>query len=313
MISFKRFLLEHSNSYKYALSEIERLKNIAKANQAQIFIEHIPLLRTVLSNFGDEKSRIAFVNEIMHIVLGESGMELSQCLNLTMRDEELSARLRTVNPDDYPSIEYSPEWGFSPETAGMAFLYPQYEYEDKVCVKPGGVFLDCGACAGEVSVWANERVGSRGAVYAFEPSERVFSLLKKNLVRFAPQVHAYQFALGKERGTCAFSEDNAPWSRRAQGASFLVNEESIDAFCKEVGVKPTFIKMDIEGAECDALKGAAETIRCYEPDLAICVYHKPEDMYLVGNIILDICNKYTFYFKKHHPQWEGVLYATVNK
>lgn len=312
MISLKRFILEHSDSYKNALTEIERLKKNSSYQAIEMFSANISSLHTILEMFGDEKSRVAFANEIMHIILGQSGMELSQCLNITMRDEQLKKRLLSVDPNNFPEIEYFPEWGFTPETAGMAFLYPQYEYEDKVWVKPGGIFLDCGACAGEVSVWASKKVGPQGAVYAFEPSERVFSLLKKNLVTFAPNVHAYQVALGQGGGKCAFSEDNAPWSRRALGSNYLVDEVSIDDFCSEVGIEPTFIKMDIEGAECDALKGAEKTIQRYKPDLAICVYHKPEDMFMVGSIIFDICKEYTFYFRKHHPVWESVLYATVN-
>ncbi len=45
------------------------------------------------------------------------------------------------------------------------------------------------------------------------------------------------------------------------------------------GFRPTFISMDIEGSELEALEGAEETIRESRPDLAICVYHSPNHLW----------------------------------
>ncbi len=55
-----------------------------------------------------------------------------------------------------------------------------------------------------------------------------------------------------------------------------------------LGNRPvTFIKMDIEGSELAALRGAERIIRQQRPKLAICVYHKPEDMWEIPNFILN--------------------------
>ncbi len=72
----------------------------------------------------------------------------------------------------------------------------------------------------------------------------------------------------------------------------------------------TFIKMDIEGAEYEALKGCEETIRNKKPKLAICVYHKPEDIFVLPKLILDYCEEYKLYLRHYSiAAAETVLYA----
>ena len=61
----------------------------------------------------------------------------------------------------------------------------------------------------------------------------------------------------------------------ADGDGDILEVDAIDNVL--AGGRATFIKMDIEGAELDALKGAEKTIRAWRPLLAICAYHKPED------------------------------------
>ena len=79
---------------------------------------------------------------------------------------------------------------------------------------------------------------------------------------------------------------------------------------KNTGLIPTFIKMDIEGYELKALIGAKESIRKYRPRLAVCVYHKAEDIFDVSKCILDIHNDYKLYFRSYHmASTEAVLYA----
>ena len=72
----------------------------------------------------------------------------------------------------------------------------------------------------------------------------------------------------------------------------------------------TFIKMDIEGAEYEALKGAERIIREQKPKLAICVYHKPEDIWELPELILEFNESYKFYLRHYSYQDnETVLYA----
>lgn len=92
-----------------------------------------------------------------------------------------------------------------------------------------------------------------------------------------------------------------------------VNCIRLDDWFKENNVEPTFIKMDIEGAEVGALKGAAEAIKRLKPKLAICLYHKLTDMWEVPLLIKSMVPEYKLYCRKHHIRNEFVLYAAVPK
>ena len=65
----------------------------------------------------------------------------------------------------------------------------------------------------------------------------------------------------------------------------------------DVEETPTFIKMDIEGAEKDAIKGCKQTIVKYHPKLAICIYHGYEDIWKIPSMIFDMNPNYKFYLR----------------
>ena len=65
--------------------------------------------------------------------------------------------------------------------------------------------------------------------------------------------------------------------------------------------KATFIKMDIEGSELEALKGAKNQIMNYSPRLAICVYHKREDLITIPQYIKKLVPEYKLYLRAHFP------------
>lgn len=73
---------------------------------------------------------------------------------------------------------------------------------------------------------------------------------------------------------------------------------------------PTFIKFDIEGAENEALIGSTDIIRRRKPKLAICAYHKIDDIYKLPRTIIGIRNDYKFALRQHvYGRSEMVLYA----
>lgn len=79
--------------------------------------------------------------------------------------------------------------------------------------------------------------------------------------------------------------------------------------CAE-GKNVSFIKLDIEGAELEALKGAQETIRKYRPTLAISIYHKPHDIVDLPEYIKSLVPEYKLYIRNYHfDLTEAVLYA----
>ncbi len=80
--------------------------------------------------------------------------------------------------------------------------------------------------------------------------------------------------------------------------------------CKDA----TFIKMDIEGSEMEALLGAENTIKKNKPKLAICIYHSDEDMLRIIEYIHSIVPEYDLYVR-HHSMYsvETVLYAVMGR
>jgi len=70
------------------------------------------------------------------------------------------------------------------------------------------------------------------------------------------------------------------------------------------------IKMDIEGAELEAIKGARNTISNSRPGLAISAYHTPDDLWRLGLEINDIVEDYDFFLRCHaYSSFDTVLYA----
>ena len=90
------------------------------------------------------------------------------------------------------------------------------------------------------------------------------------------------------------------------------DEVEVRALDEVVDGKVTFIKMDIEGAELQALFGAEKTIKKYKPKLAICIYHRLEDILEIPAYIHSIVPEYKFYIRHYSfSTSETVLYATI--
>ena len=77
-----------------------------------------------------------------------------------------------------------------------------------------------------------------------------------------------------------------------------------------VGCSPTYIKMDIEGSELDAIAGARAVVESSLPVLAICVYHQHDHLWRIPAAIRDISDRYRFYLRPHMLEaWDLVCYA----
>lgn len=104
---------------------------------------------------------------------------------------------------------------------------------------------------------------------------------------------------------------NPPLNRNSSEQEFLVNAISIDEYVKENNVpKIDFIKMDIEGAETQALIGAKETLIQFRPQLAISIYHSNNDLQDIPIYLSNILKDYVFKIGQYSPDNdETILYA----
>ena len=83
---------------------------------------------------------------------------------------------------------------------------------------------------------------------------------------------------------------------------------SLDSFFVDLPL--SFIKLDVEGMEYDTLLGARQTIAQYRPKIAVCVYHKPDDLFRIYSLLRDINPDYMFKLRHHSSLlMETVLYC----
>jgi FkbM family methyltransferase len=149
-------------------------------------------------------------------------------------------------------------------------------------IAPGAVAFDVGANVGAYALLLGHAVGAAGRVYAFEPSPVAFAGLREHirLNRLADRVTAVHCAVGAEVATLPFivastaGEGRLAPDARLDGA-LQVPVTTIDAFCERERVTPDFIKIDVEGAELDVLRGARETIGRTRGRLALFVELHP--------------------------------------
>ena len=74
--------------------------------------------------------------------------------------------------------------------------------------------------------------------------------------------------------------------------------------------RPTFIKLDIEGFEIDALRGGRETIRRHGPVIAVCVYHFQDHLWKIPLLLREWRNDYALFLRPHNEEgWDLVCYA----
>lgn len=188
-----------------------------------------------------------------------------------------------------------------------------YGYKDgifDVTVKKGDVIIDAGAWIGDFSAYA----AVKGAItYAFEPVEENFQLLCKTADMNNGIIVPVKKGLSNNTGEITIwtdKEEHADSSFIRKEKDNMIGEKiaviTLDEFVEENKLKKVdFIKADIEGAEREMLKGAANTLKTFKPKLAICTYHLPDDPEVLERLILDANPDYKIVHLRHK------LFATV--
>ena len=183
----------------------------------------------------------------------------------------------------------------------------QYFDKDLIANIPNIKFVDGGGYVGDTLPTIIKNFPDFEKIYCIEPNDLHLSIAKRNFSKYQ-NIEFINCGLGKEKISSTKQDDlqnNCAHDYQAQEINTidnLINEE-VD-----------FIKMDIEGAEQDAIEGAKNTIKKYSPILAICIYHKAEDWYKIPQKVLDINPHYKIYLR-HYMEgiFETVMYFIPNK
>lgn len=131
-------------------------------------------------------------------------------------------------------------------------------YEMYRQLQPGDVVVDAGAFPGDYALFAARQVGEDGFVYAFEPEEKNRRILERNIRKSGfRNIEVIPKGLWNEQTTLCLNAQGVASTVKAEGAE-TIEVINLDQFVRERGLqKLDVLKMDIEGAELEALEGAA--------------------------------------------------------
>ena len=167
----------------------------------------------------------------------------------------------------------------------------------------GDIVLDCGA---NVGVYAKTALASGAKlVVAIEPAAENIECLRRNLAEeiAAGKVIVYPKGVWDKDDLLELHRDPKNSARDSlfnlEGKAIntiQVPLTTIDKLVAELKLnRVDFIKMDIEGAERNAVLGAKETLRKFKPRMALCVYHRPNDPIAIPRAVLDLAPGYHVY------------------
>ena len=285
--------------------------------------------------FITESSRVARKLQIFEQLYLPHEEKIRLTAQLLKSPEDATLLINTLLPLKTRSFFYS-------QTAS----YPVY-FHPAASPRPGDIVISGGVSANAFSeLKICQAVGNGGKVYAFEPdpdgvrgAREIFSKhpdvknieivplglwRKTEIVTFVSGL-GHSSYVKESAEHCRSAEKHQIKSGAAKDAASQTQAEitlpmtSIDEFVKERGLnRLDFIKLDIEGSELAALEGARQSFLTFAPRFAICIYHKPEDIWTIPQFIKDLEKdglRYELYFGLHSqsPFSEMILYGSPIK
>ena len=188
-----------------------------------------------------------------------------------------------------------------------------YFPHDLVELRRDETFVDCGGFDGDTLRAFLDQVGGQFEdAYVFEPDPRNLVKLETALGSLSgsvrSRVHLEGLAIGKTRGSVGLRLSDAASSVVDLG-DVVVPREPLDLVLE--GRALTYLKMDIEGAEVDALEGGRELISTHRPVLAISAYHLQDHLWTIPLVVDSFVKRYRYHYRRYgrQPNDDLVLYA----
>jgi FkbM family methyltransferase len=188
----------------------------------------------------------------------------------------------------------------------------QYIAPDIIKYHKNEVVVDAGAYTGDTLKLIVD--GFRGKVleyHAFEPNPSSLLKLTAEVAKLSnslqKRVFIHPFALSNRDGYNNFLLDEESSRTDIAGSTKIVTHR-LDSIKAVRGV--TFVKVDVEGAELDFLRGARAILRRYAPTVAVCMYHRFSDLWSIPALLSRALPNHRYFLREHgRDGWESVFYA----
>ena len=187
---------------------------------------------------------------------------------------------------------------------GFTDLQHRQYFEEFLQLEPSGeVFVDVGGYDAYTTLEFINRCPNYLAVHVFEPESKNMTVIQGRL-KECPNVHLHLCGLSNIPQILRFSA-NGSASQISEDGELEIRVVRLDDVLHE---KATFIKMDVEGAELQALEGAKRVIIADHPRLAVSVYHRVDDFWRIPELILSYQKEFKIYLR-HYT--EGVTESVM--
>jgi len=196
-----------------------------------------------------------------------------------------------------------------PDPAWMADYRVRFEdqyFEDFLGLH-GETFVDAGGYDGDTTEQFCRRVPDYRKVHFFEPSPVNMAAARLRLAGLG-RIEFHTIGLSDARAELGFDAGSGSASSVSDSGSQRIEVDRLDDLVQET---VSFIKMDLEGWELHALRGAAGHIRQDRPKLAISVYHQASHFREVCDLVLGLCPDYQVRLRHYTEGWsETVMFFT---
>lgn len=208
-------------------------------------------------------------------------------------------------------LEFLCNNGVTQVLSGLLFNTTHQYFDKMISLREDEIFVDAGVLDGSTSIQFAQLCNQKyEKIYLFE-AERAFEENIRKNISFLPNTELHMKGLWNENNVLSFNSTGNGDGRFASDGMNTMEVVTLDDVLQ--GKKITFLKMDIEGAELEALEGAKATIQQYKPKLAICIYHKPDDILTIPLYIKKLVPEYKIYMRHYSSiNSETVLYAIPN-
>ena len=190
------------------------------------------------------------------------------------------------------------------------FQHNKYIPSDIIHFHDKEIIVDGGAFIGDTAKVFIDSVNDFQQLLCFEPDPHNYQALTTNMKSHNKIVSCYNYGLSDKNESIPFSatfDDSSSFAKIGEHGHEYANVKSLDSLNIPV---PTFIKLDIEGFELNALRGSKEIISHFKPKLAVCAYHKHDDLIILPQFIKNLNTDYKLYLRKHSYTYDDlILYA----